>query len=365
MVVFGVGGFLLAASGFIPIKASSGHWAITRWFLNFAKERSVATHTWNLKPPALEAHRLVVKGAGHYETGCRSCHGSPGMTQPRIAQRMTPAPPDLASVVLEREASELFYVIKHGIKFTGMPAWPSAQRDDEVWAMVAFLRQLPGLDAENYRRLATGETVPAQGAPMEDLLPPGNVPQAVIQSCARCHGLDGLGRGLGAFPKLAGQKPGYLLASLQAYARGNRYSGMMEPVAAGLTPGTMRELALYYANLPGAGPQSSIMASGATETAAAIERGEAIARGGIPSRQVPACAACHGPSPTRRHPNYPVLAGQYPDYLALQLELFQDEHRGGTDYSHLMHFVVGGLTTEQIREVTLYYSSLALERDPP
>ena len=58
------------------IKASSGHWAITRWFLNFAKERSVATHTLGKNAPSLEAPWLVVEGATHYETGCRSCHGS-------------------------------------------------------------------------------------------------------------------------------------------------------------------------------------------------------------------------------------------------------------------------------------------------
>jgi hypothetical protein len=59
---------------------------------------------------------------------------------------------------------QLFSIVKHGIKFTGMPAWPVQQRDDEVWAMVAFLRRLPDLDAAGYRRLAYGEPDVGSGA---------------------------------------------------------------------------------------------------------------------------------------------------------------------------------------------------------
>jgi hypothetical protein len=64
--MLGFGGLLVAASGIIPIKASSDHWAITRWFLNFSKERSVATHTLGLEVPSLDEPWLVLKGAGHY-----------------------------------------------------------------------------------------------------------------------------------------------------------------------------------------------------------------------------------------------------------------------------------------------------------
>lgn len=355
-------GFLLAASGLIPIKASSGHWAITRWFLNFSKQRSVATHTLFMKAPALDEPSLVVKGAGYYETGCRPCHGSPGLPQPRIAQRMLPVPPNFAVTLPNRDASELFHIVKHGIKLTGMPAWPSPHRDDEVWAMVAFLRRFPQLDAENYRRLASGEITPAESSRIEHLLPPEKAPQAVSQTCGRCHGLDGLGRGLGAFPKLAGQKPDYLLASLDAYARGKRHSGIMEPIAAGLSAEGMRELAVYYGELPRRATPSA-----RTQTTERIERGKTIASAGIPKQGVPACIACHGPGATPRNPHYPALAGQYADYLVLQLQLFSKEQRGGTEYSHLMHFVAGRLSPEQLRDVALYYESLAWTRElsPP
>ena len=69
---------------------------------------------------------------------------------------MTPPPPELTGRVSRYKAEELFSIVKHGIKFTGMPAWPVQQRDDEVWAVVAFLRRMPEVDAAEYRRLAYG-----------------------------------------------------------------------------------------------------------------------------------------------------------------------------------------------------------------
>jgi hypothetical protein len=69
---------------------------------------------------------------------------------------MLPSPPDLSTAVRDWRDRELFWIVKHGIKYTGMPAWVAAQRDDEVWAIVAFLRRLPTLDAAGYRELALG-----------------------------------------------------------------------------------------------------------------------------------------------------------------------------------------------------------------
>jgi cytochrome c553 len=344
-------GFLVATSGVIPIKASSGHWAITSWFLNFSKERSVNTQTLWLSAPALDAPWMALKGAGHYDIGCFPCHGSPELPQPRIAQAMTPRPPYLPPEIAEWEPAELFYIVKHGIKFTGMPAWPAQHRDDEVWAMVAFLRRMPNLDAAQYRQLARGEAdASVEGAAMPQMVEPLDAPGAVIESCARCHGADGLGRGLGAFPKLAGQRPDYFFASLQAYARGERHSGLMEPIAAGLSPEGMRELADYYAALPRPAP--------APDASAATGLGADIAQRGLPEHRIPACSACHGPGNVRQNPIYPELAGQYAEYLELQLKLFKQEQRGGTAYAHIMLQIAGRMTEEQMRAVARHYASL-------
>jgi cytochrome c553 len=330
-------GAAVVVSGIIPIEASGGHWRITEWFLELAKRRSVATHTLGVEVD-LGAPWLVLKGAGHYESGCRPCHGSPGVPPPKLARAMTPPAPGLSSRIPTWEPEELFYIVKHGIKLTGMPAWVAQERDDEVVAVVAFLLAMPELDAQGYTRMVFGET--RAGSPLVD-------------RCARCHGVDGTGRGLAAFPKLAGQRREYLLAALRAYASGQRNSGIMEPIAAGLTPDEMVLLADHYSGLPGdrvAAPDPS--------SAEAIQRGEAIARDGVPLQRVPSCSDCHGPSPTRRNPAYPRLAGQYADYLILQLKLFADRQRGGGDHAHLMFPVADRLSPAQRRDVALYYASL-------
>ena len=355
MAVLGLGGFLVAASGIIPINASSGHWPITHWFLQFSKERSVATHSVAIKSPPLDEPWLVLKGAGHYEIGCRPCHGSPEQHHPRIAQRMLPPPPYLAQTISKWEREELFYIVKHGLKFTGMPAWPSPQRDDEVWAMVAFLAAFPELDAEQYRRLVNGESrAIAKDIPLTALEASKKLDQPITASCDRCHGADGLGRGIAAFPKLAGQSPGYLVASLDAFASGERHSGIMEPIAAALSSQQIRKLARHYGKMESSSPLPSDH-----DTAQAIERGEAIAQMGLPDQDVPACAACHDTGTTPRNPSYPVLDGQYAEYLTLQLTLFKQEQRGGTPYAHLMRQVAAGLSEDQMRDVATYYASQA------
>jgi cytochrome c553 len=172
--------------------------------------------------------------------------------------------------------------------------------------------------------------------------------------------VDGHGRGTGAFPRLAGQRPTYLFAALQAFARGERHSGIMEPIAADLSLVEMRELALYYGNQTAPLPPPPHQ-----ETSLAIERGKAIASRGIPSQRIPSCVDCHGPGAIRRNPVYPELTGQYANYLVLQLELFKQGHRGGTAYAHIMHEVADELTPEQMRNVALYYESLTSVLDLP
>jgi cytochrome c553 len=345
LVVFGISGALIVVSlGVIPIKASSGHWRITEASLDFAKVRSVSTYSLAIRvPQPLDDPALVLRGAGHHENGCYPCHGRPGTPMPPTTSPMTPSPPPLPALVRRWKPEELFWIVKHGIKFTGMPAWPAQQRDDEVWAIVAFLGRMPTLDAETYRSLVYGRsdaTYPAQDAP----------PHAVRGLCWRCHGEDGAGRGPGAFPALAGQRSTYIYESLRAFADRRRFSGIMRTVAANLDDRTMREVAAYYERLP---PRSADRAT----DAAALERGESIAVQGIHERDIPSCSDCHGPGGAPKNPAYPVLANQHHRYLALQLELFQQGRRGGSGFANLMHVFVGRLGPEEINDVTLYYSS--------
>ncbi len=257
--------------------------------------------------------------------------------------------------------------MRHGIKFTGMPAWPAETRDDEVWAVVAFLQRLPRLDASSYDRLVLGPPAATPAARADTGPSPSAVTDLIGARCGPCHGVDGRGRESPAFPRLAGQKAHYLRLALSAYAGGRRHSGTMTPVALALDAGTMSAIADHYAALPGtpSGPASPSTGRPAAPDTSVI-RGAAIARLGIPAQGVPRCVECHGPAATKRNAAYPRLAGQFAPYLELQLQLFAERRRGGSPFAHLMQDVAPRLTPAQRRDVAAWYASLpAGEPDPP
>jgi cytochrome c553 len=346
-----IGAMLVVVSGVVPIKASSGHWTITAKLLDFAKLRSVSTHSLAIDAPPLDDEALLLRGASHYENGCYSCHGGPGKGVPPLMKAMTPPPPELQSAASRFTAEQLFTIVKHGIKFTGMPAWPVQQRDDEVWAVIAFLRKMPDLDATEYRRLAYGDGVVAGAEPPLPTAGQQSAPGAVRNVCWRCHGVDGTGRGPGAFPSLAGQRGEYLYAQLRGFADRSRHSGIMSGIAANLSDETMREIAMYYEGLP---PRSGER----VDDQSAADRGVLLANRGVPEQDIPACVECHGPTAQPKNPAYPRLAAQHVPYLASQLELLQSRRRGGSPNVALMHVFVNRLSPDQIRDVTRYYGSI-------
>ena len=142
--------------GFFNVGASSGHWKITEWFLHFAMRSAVRTYALAVEVPDELPRYAIQPAAGHFARGCAICHGAPGEPRSPTVHLMLPQPPDLAGKVGEWTDAELFRIVKHGVRFTGMPAWPTQQRDDEIWAMVAFLRELPNLQPAAWRDLAYG-----------------------------------------------------------------------------------------------------------------------------------------------------------------------------------------------------------------
>jgi cytochrome c553 len=347
------GGLLVAWSGLVSVAASSGHWPITAWFLHYTMRQAVETQSpEDAVPVALDDPARVALGAAHYAGGCAPCHGAPGERQRPIARSMTPEPPWLPPVIPTWETQELFWIVQHGIKYSGMPAWPTQDRPDEAWTVVAFLLELPRLDAVAYRRLAWGpEADHPTVAGTTNLGELGTGPLGqTLAGCARCHGRDGAGRDeAGWIPAIGGQSLAYLEASLRAYAERHRASGIMQPLAAALDPEQLAALARHYAAEPWPSGEPPAPADPAL-----LARGREIATEGLPVAGVPPCASCHGPP--ARYPRYPRIAGQDPGYLARQLELFRHGVRGGTAYAHLMHAVARGLTDEDIAAVAAYYA---------
>jgi cytochrome c553 len=131
----------------------------------------------------------------------------------------------------------------------------------------------------------------------------------------------------------------------------------MGPVAAALDDDSTRRLAEHYAEQTGGGASS---AEEITDSAA-IDRGLELAMIGAPERQIPPCASCHGTVDGPKNPMFPTLAGQYADYLRLQLDLFKQGIRADSAYSNIMGAVARHMTAADMRAAAAYYSALSSE----
>lgn len=303
-------GLAVAWSGVINIGASTGHWAITDWFLHWAMRNTVRTYAaLTVEEPAVEAG-AVVSAASHYAANCAVCHGAPGEMPSPVMRAATPHAPDLATTAGTYSDAELFWIIKHGVKFTAMPAWPSLQRDDEIARMTAFVRRLPSMSASDYRALAYGAAGDfAGGRPVSF--------DAALAECERCHAEAG--RGQPDIPVLAGQKPVYLREALGEFAAGRRASGVMSAAAARVDAPLRAALADHYASLPPVLADRPRELPAATDAARQAER---VVADGLPERDLPACSNCHAPG---KRADYPRLAGQKADYLAGRLRRWRGE----------------------------------------
>ena len=144
----------LVYSGVYDIGADRPHWGVTTEVVETLRERSIAHQSTGIVVPTdLDAETRVRSGAQHYAQMCAACHLTPGMRSTELRQGLYPQPPDLARLGID-DPAKAFWVIKHGVKLTAMPAWGVSHSDDAIWDMVAFIRQLPKLDEDRFVALA-------------------------------------------------------------------------------------------------------------------------------------------------------------------------------------------------------------------
>lgn len=139
-------------SGLYNVGADDQHTAPVYAALATLRERSIHAHARNLVAPDLSDPALVEQGAGNYEAMCSNCHLAPGMAPTELSRGLNPAPPAFAEGRLDTPAHH-FWVIKHGIKASGMAAWGRSMDDRAIWGLVALVQRLPELDAAEYRSL--------------------------------------------------------------------------------------------------------------------------------------------------------------------------------------------------------------------
>ncbi len=143
----------LVYGGAYNVAADDPHWSVTQSVLETARERSVATRANDIEVPKLDDPQLVAMGAEHYAEMCTGCHLAPGMSDSELRKGLYPRPPNLVEHGQHRRPEQTFWIIKHGLKMTGMPAWGMTHDDRSIWGMVAFLQKLSDLSPEEYREL--------------------------------------------------------------------------------------------------------------------------------------------------------------------------------------------------------------------
>ncbi|HQS08539.1 MAG TPA: c-type cytochrome [Xanthobacteraceae bacterium] len=347
--LLGSGLLLVAVTGAYNIAASEGHWRITEILLRFGLERSVSVRA-NETPPRLDDPDLIRLGAGHFHAACAPCHGAPGTPVPAFVGGMLPTPPDLRTRVDAWSDAELFRIIRHGIKYTGMPAWPSRGTEREIWAVTAFVRHMHRLDAAAYQALARG------GATMSaaDGTASGsgrNLPDGVA-ACAHCHGAQGQQPSSALVPTLYGQPEAMLRAALRSYAQRTRPSGVMQVAVDGLSPRQLDQLAAYYAAIAPPVPQPPT-----PDQMPLVEAGRVLAEHGDAAARIPACLSCHGPQAL---PLYPRLAGQSARYLEGRLDGWRHGAQArGDALDRVMAPIARRLSEEQARALAAFFAQQA------
>jgi mono/diheme cytochrome c family protein len=151
-------GFGFIHSGAFNVAATSKDPALLSWVLETTREHSIENHSSDITAPdkaELAKTETLREGFEHYNEMCVVCHGAPGIDPGEAREGLNPKPPLLAKLKdLETDPlSETFWIIKHGIKMTGMPGWGPTHSDDKIWAMVAFVRKLPSMSAAEYQAL--------------------------------------------------------------------------------------------------------------------------------------------------------------------------------------------------------------------
>ena len=164
--------------------------------------------------------------------------------------------------------------------------------------------------------------------------------------CVACHNADG-NASITINPKLSQQHPEYLLKQLQEFKSGKRKDPVMQGMVAGLSDADMLNISAWLASKPGK--------LGFAKDKDTVALGERIYRGGLPDRQIAACAGCHSPNGAGIPAQYPRLSGQHADYTVSQLNMFRDGSRAN---SIQMTQVAAKLNDKEIKAVADYIAGL-------
>ena len=155
-IVVGIGAAAFFFGGYYSVAGTNEDPVAVTWALTRVRTASINRHANDNPPAAFGDAAMVQAGAKAYASfGCANCHGAPGVKWLKYSEGLHPDPPDLKEVAGELSPAQLFWVIKNGINMTGMPSFgATGMADPEIWSVVAFLKKLPDVKDEDFKKWA-------------------------------------------------------------------------------------------------------------------------------------------------------------------------------------------------------------------
>lgn len=158
LALLGAAGLIVVYTGAYNVAATEEHASFTRWAFDTTLRNSVERRADAVAPPGSITPEMVAAGAGSYKAMCQHCHAGPGVTREGWAGGMRPRPPHLAEAAADWDAKEVFWIVRHGVKMSGMPAFGPTHDDRAIWNIVAFVKELPAMTPERYASLGESAT---------------------------------------------------------------------------------------------------------------------------------------------------------------------------------------------------------------
>lgn len=232
LVALGITAALIVVfGGWYNVAATSQHLRATYWALDIAMREAVQRRSRDIVVPPLDDPALIARGLALYREQCVRCHGAPGVAPESFALGLKPAPANLAFTARAWPPGELYWVVKHGIKMAGMPAFEFRLADDELWALVAFVEQLPRLSPREYQALQVPSPAPADAYAANHPADARRGRLALDQyACTTCHRIPGvIGAGAPVGPPLDGMGSRAVIAGLMTNTSENMVRWLREP----------------------------------------------------------------------------------------------------------------------------------------
>jgi mono/diheme cytochrome c family protein len=105
------------------------------------------------QPADLDDRSRLLQAVALFQADCSGCHQPPEQAPPALARNLNPPPADLTEAAEKRSLEELFWVSKHGIRMSAMPAWGRSRSDTELWAVATLIQRFPQMSGAQYRAL--------------------------------------------------------------------------------------------------------------------------------------------------------------------------------------------------------------------